>query len=64
MKSYIEQFYSEGLATTFYTKPINFVRRFIKNDVLFKLIGIVIKVLYTVFVLMLAWFMFWDRYPL
>ena len=64
MKSYIEQFYSEGLATTFYTRPINFIRRNIKNDVLVRLIGIVIKILYTIFVLLLAWFMFLDRYPL
>lgn len=64
MKSYIEQFFNEGLATTFYIKPITFVKKYIKNDLIFTFISILIKILYTVFVLMLAWFMFWDRYPL
>lgn len=64
MKSYIEQFFSEGLATTFYVKTITFFRKYIKNEILFNIIRILIKILYTVFVLLLAWFMFWDRYPL
>lgn len=64
MKSYIEQFFNEGLATTFYIKPITFVRKYVKNDFMFNLISVVIKILYTGFVLLLAWFMFWDRYPL
>ena len=27
MKDYINQFYNEGLATTFYLKPINFINK-------------------------------------
>ena len=64
MKSYIEQFYNEGLATTFYLKPVKFIRKYIKNDNLFKIFKILIAVLYTVFVLIFAWLMFWEKYPL
>ena len=64
MKSYIEQIYNEGLATTFYLKPVKFIRKYIKNDNLFKIIKILIAVLYTVFALIFAWLMFWEKYPL
>lgn len=64
MKNYTDQFYNEGLATTFYLKPMKFINRVIKNKVVCNIIGILIKILYTVFVLILAWFIFWDRYPL
>jgi len=64
MKEYINQFYNEGLATTFYLKPMNFINRVIKNKTICRIIGILLKLLYTVFVLILAWYIFWDRYPL
>ena len=64
MKDYIDQFYNEGLATTFYLRPVKWVSKRIKNEKILKFITLVIKILYTVFVLILAWFMFWDRYPL
>ena len=31
MKDYVNQFYTEGLATTFYLKPIKYINRVIKN---------------------------------
>ncbi len=64
MKDYINQFYNEGLATTFYLKPIKFISKYVKNKKLLKIIKILIAILYTIFVLILAWYMFWDRYPL
>lgn len=64
MKEYINQFYNEGLATTFYLKPMKYIGRVIKNKKLCGVIGVFIKILYTIFVLILAWFIFWDRYPL
>ena len=63
MKEYIEQFYNEGLATTFYLKPINSIKKKIKNKSMLKFISILIKILYTIFALVLAWFIFLDRYP-
>ena len=64
MKDYINQFYNEGLATTFYLKPINYINKIIKNNIICKIFGIVIKLLYTILALILAWYMFLDKYPL
>ena len=64
MKDYINQFYNEGLATTFYLKPINYINKIIKNKIICKIFGIVIKLLYTILALILAWYMFLDKYPL
>ena len=32
MKDYIDQFYNEGLATTFYLRPVKWVSKRIKNE--------------------------------
>jgi len=64
MKDYIDQFYNEGLATTFYLKPIKLISKKIRNKKILKVLTISIKILYTVLVLIFAWFMFWDKYPL
>lgn len=64
MKDYINQFYNEGLATTFYLKPMKFINKVVKNKTLCKMLGFLLKILYTIFVLILAWYIFWDRYPL
>ena len=64
MKEYIDQFYNEGLATTFYLKPINYINKIIKNKMICKMLCVFIRILYTILVLILAWFIFWNRYPL
>lgn len=64
MKDYIYQFYNEGLATTFYLKPVKFIEKKIKNKKLFNFITLFIKIMYTVLVLVFAWFVFWSKYPL
>ena len=64
MKDYINQFYNEGLATTFYLKPISYINKIIKNKTMCKVVGIVIKILYTILVLVFAYYMFLDKYPL
>ena len=64
MKNYIAQFYNEGLATTFYLKPVNYINKVIKNKTLCKIINGLIKVVYTVLVLFLAWIIFGDKFPL
>lgn len=64
MKEYINQFYNEGLATTFYLKPIHFINKHIKNKKILKITKILITILYTIFALVLAGYTFWDRYPL
>ena len=32
MKDYIYQFYNEGFATTFYLKPVNYLKKNIHNN--------------------------------
>ena len=64
MKDYIEQFYNDGLATTFYLKPVKFIEKKIKNKNIVKFIKLLIKIIYTILVLVFAWFAFWSKYPL
>ena len=64
MRDYIDQFYNEGLATTFYLKPIRFIEKNVKNKIIVKMIKMFIMIVYTVLVLIFAWFVFWTKYPL
>ena len=64
MKDYIDQFYNEGLATTFYLKPVGFIEKKIKNKRIVNFINILIKIVYTVLVLIFAWVVFLSKYPL
>lgn len=64
MREYIDQFYNEGLATTFYLKPIKLVNDKIKNKKISRLFSLVIKILYTVLVILFAGLMFYVKWPL
>lgn len=61
MKEYIKQFYSEGLATTFYLKPLNFLKKKIKNEKIVNIIAIIIKVIYTLLALSLAGYILYRK---
>ena len=61
---FIEQFYNEGFATTFYLKPLNYLKRKISNKRVLKILDIILKVIYTVLILIFAVFMFFKKYPL
>lgn len=63
MKDYIYQFYNEGLATTFYLKPLNFINKKFKNKKLVKILKMFIQIIYTVLVLIFAGYMFLESYP-
>ena len=54
MKDYIKQFYSEGFATTFYLRPVNFLKKTIKNKQLCSILIKMAKILYTIAALLLA----------
>ena len=64
MKDYIDQFYNEGLATTFYLKPVKFIEKKIKNKNVVNFVKVLIKIIYTILVLIFAWFVFLYKYPL
>lgn len=64
MRNYINQFYNEGFATTFYLKPKAYLEKNIKNKLLLLILNFLLKTLYTLFVLLFAWYVFWKKYPL
>ena len=64
MKDYIYQFYNEGFATTFCLKPINFIKKTVKNKILGDMLIMFVRIVYTIFMLWLAWNIFWIKYPL
>lgn len=63
MKEYIKQFYSEGLANTFYIKPINYLKKHIKNKNILKLLSTLLKIIYTAFCIILAIILFKVIFP-
>ena len=64
MKDYIYQFYNEGFATTFYLKPINYLKKNIHNDIFLRITSMIVKILYTIIVLIFAILMFIYKFPL
>lgn len=64
MREYISQFYNEGFATTFYLRPIKYFEKRIKNKKILDVVSILIKLLYTVFVIAFGIFMFFRKFPL
>lgn len=54
MKSMIYQFYNEGFATMFCLKPINFIKKKIKNKSLTKILIILVRIVYTILVLFIS----------
>ena len=61
MRDYIEQFYNEGLATTFYLRPVKFIEKKINNKKVVNFIKLLIKIIYTILVLIFAWFAFLSK---
>lgn len=64
MKEYIRQFYNEGLATTFYLKPVNYLNKKIRNKNIKNFLCLIIKICYTILVLIFAVLVFYNSWPL
>lgn len=64
MKDYIEQFYNEGLATTFYIRPIKYLEKKIKNKKSLSILCIIIKFFYSILVISFGIYMFLVKWPL
>ena len=62
--SYRYQFYHEGLATTFYLKPIKFIKEKVKNKEKARKLCIAVKVLYTLLAIVFGIIMFIINFPL
>lgn len=63
MNEYIRQFYNEGLAITFYLKPLKFIKKYVKNKTLSQFLQIILKVIYTIVAITFALFMFKIKFP-
>ena len=61
MREYIKQIYSEGLATTFYLKPLNYLKKKIKNEKVFDVLSRIIKIIYTLLILLLAGYILYRK---
>ncbi|MCI6847877.1 MAG: hypothetical protein MR835_03420 [Erysipelotrichaceae bacterium] len=64
MKNYIYQFYNEGFATTFYLKPVNYLKKNIRNNNVLKILIMIVKILYTILIIAFAIIMFIYKFPL
>ena len=64
MKNYIYPFYNEGFATTFYLKPVNYLKKNIRNNNVLKILIMIIKILYTILIIAFAIIMFIYKFPL
>lgn len=64
MKNYIYQFYNEGFATTFYLKPVNYLKKNIHNNSVLKILIMIVKMLYTILIIAFAIIMFIYKFPL
>lgn len=64
MKNYIYQFYNEGFATTFYLKPVNYLKKNIHNINVLKILIMIVKILYTILIIAFAIIMFIYKFPL
>ena len=61
MKEYIKQVYTEGLATTFYQKPLNFLKKKINNEKLVNVLSCLLKIIYTLLVILLAGYILYRK---
>ncbi len=62
--SYKDQFYKEGLAITFYQKPVKYVKKKIKNRGLANFMSVRIGIIYTLLAIAFAVLMFIVNFPL
>lgn len=61
MKEYFKQIYNEGLATTFYMKPVNYLNKKIKNKKIVKALSMIIKIIYTLLALSFAGYILYRK---
>ena len=62
MKSMLYQFYNEGFATTFVLKPINFIKKSIKNQNLVNTFSFIIKFIYTILMILVLIFVIYLKF--
>ena len=63
MKNLIYQFYNEGFASLFCKKPINYLKKHIKNKTIINILSFIIRFIYTILIIILAIIIFKRKYP-
>ena len=63
MKEYIRQFYNEGFAYIFCKKPINYIKKHVKNTRVSKILILLIQILFTIIVLAFAAYILYKKWP-
>ena len=61
MKEYIWQFYHQGFGSIFYVRPVNYLKKKIKNKHLFKVLEMIIKIIYAVIFVLLGIFILYYK---
>ena len=61
MKEFLKQFYTEGLAATFYQRPKKFLSKRIKNKVILNILTTLLLIFYTLIVLGIAGFYLYKK---
>ena len=61
MKEYIKQIYNEGLATTFYQKPLNFLKKRVKSKKILQILSTILKIIYTLIIILFAAFVLYRK---
>ena len=63
MKNYINQFYTEGFATTFYLKPLKYIKKIVRNEKSYLIISTIIKIVYTILIVTFAIYVLIKKLP-
>ncbi len=64
MKNLIYQFYNEGLGNLFCKKPIDYLKKNIKSKIIIATLSFIIKLLYTVIILLIAGYVLYKKLPI
>ena len=61
VKEFIRQFYNEGFGSIFYVRPVNYLKKIIKNKQVVNVLEVIIKILYTVLILTFAGYILYKK---
>ena len=61
MKELIKQFYTEGFATTFIDKPVNYIKKKTNNKKKIKVYTFIIKLFYTLIFIAIAIYVLYKK---
>ena len=63
MKSLIYQFYNEGFGSLFVKKPLTYLKKHIKNKTIYNILSFILKLVYTLLIIILVIIIFNKKFP-